>query len=478
MTKETILKGVEIINYAIDNNISLHAACIFYKKNAGYVKTIKMRMVDEQKDDLYDLFFNTYKEYLESTTKINNVEKRENVKKMEYANPTFSPNLEKALDKNSITFTENGNEATLLWCYNSKHIKTLQDLLDATEVDLSVWEVKDYAVNKWDVTSWKSGNVEISQNFQVKARLVKKVEAVIEKNLGEIFKEMIADYKPPVFNQVLSKDVTPNILEVTLFDLHLGKLAWGKESGENYDSNIARERFLTTIKTLLNDSKGFEYSRILFPIGSDFFNSDTIENTTTGGTPQDEDLRWKKTFRIGSRLLIDAINYMRAEANVPIDVIVIPGNHDYQRSYYVGEYLSAWFKDDKYVHINNGPEPRKYYKFGQVLLGFTHGSEEKEGSLPMLMASDKDSKKYWSDTKFHEWHLGHIHRKRDVVFRASKKVTNEDLGVIVRYLSSLTGTEEWHFKKGFVGSIKAGEAFIWNCNTGMKAHLNANLVIE
>ena len=96
----------------------------------------------------------------------------------------------------------------------------------------------------------------------------------------------------------------------------------------------------------------------------------------------------------------------------------------------------------------------------------------------MLMTSDKDSKKYWSDTKFHEWHLGHIHRKRDVVFRASKKVTNEDLGVIVRYLSSLTGTEEWHFKKGFVGSIKAGEAFIWNCNTGMKAHLNANLVIE
>ena len=109
---------------------------------------------------------------------------------------------------------------------------------------------------------------------------------------------MTKDYKPPILNINKIENNGDNLLEVTLFDLHLGKLAWGKESGENYDSKIACDRFLTTIKTLLEHSKGFEYSKILFPIGSDFFNSDTIENTTTSGTPQDEDLRWKKTFRI------------------------------------------------------------------------------------------------------------------------------------------------------------------------------------
>jgi len=476
MTNETILKGIEIINYAIDNKISLFSACLVKGLNSGYVKTIKIRMADEPKNDLYNQFFEAYQNYelMYSTSIVN-----QNKKNVNDSNNLISEPKQNKVENDSVSFTENGDEATLLWTYNSKHIKTLKELLEATEVDLNVWDVKDYTVNKWDVTSWKNKHPEISQNFQVKARLIKKVEEVRERMIGEIFKEMIVDYKAPILNvKPVNKPTTSNILEVTLFDLHLGKLAWGKESGENYDSTIACERFLNTIKTLLNNSKGFEYSKILFPIGSDFFNSDTIENTTTGGTPQDEDLRWKKTFRIGSRLLIDAINYMRSETNLPIDVIVIPGNHDFQRSYYVGEYLSAWFKDDKNVHINNGPEPRKYYKFGQVLLGYTHGSEEKEGSLPMLMACDKESKKYWTDTKFHEWHLGHIHRKKDVVYKPSKKTTSEDLGVIVRYLSSLTGTEEWHFKKGFVGSIKAGEAFIWNGDTGMVAHLNANLVID
>jgi hypothetical protein len=55
---------------------------------------------------------------------------------------------------------------------------------------------------------------------------------------------------------------------------------------------------------------------------------------------------------------------------------------------------------------------------------------------------------------------------------------NDDLGVTVRYLSSLTGTEEWHHKKGFVGAIKAADAFIWNDAFGLIAHLNTNLIIE
>ena len=51
---------------------------------------------------------------------------------------------------------------------------------------------------------------------------------------------------------------------------------------------------------------------------------------------------------------------------------------------------------------------------------------------------------------------------------------NEDLGVTVRYLSSLSGTEEWHNKKGYIGTHKAGEAFIWNDKSGMVGHLNFN----
>ena len=321
------------------------------------------------------------------------------------------------------------------------------------------------------------------QNFQVKARLEKKLTVARERAIGELFKEMIKNYKAPqlkVLPNVITHDKENNLFEITIFDLHLGKLAWGGETGENYDTKIARQRFLTAISTLIKRASGFQYNKILFPVGNDFFNSDTIFNTTTKGTPQDEDLRWQKTFNFGVKLLIDAINLLK-QTGVKVDVVNIPGNHDFERSYYMGEYLVAWFNNDPQVKVNNGASPRKYYRFGKVLLGLTHGSEEKEGSLPLLMASDIESKPLWSETIYHEWHVGHIHRKRDMKYSITldkDRMTNEDLGVTVRYLSSLTGTEEWHHKKGFIGAIKAGEGFIWNDEAGMVAHLNANLIIE
>ena len=89
-----------------------------------------------------------------------------------------------------------------------------------------------------------------------------------------------------------------------------------------------------------------------------------------------------------------------------------------------------------------------------------------------------EQKAAWGRTTFHEWHLGHFHKKRNINYAVFDKAQtlNEELGVIVRYLSSLTGTEEWHNKKGYVGTQKAGEAFIWNDTTGMLGHLNANFV--
>jgi hypothetical protein len=342
--------------------------------------------------------------------------------------------------------------------------------------------VAEYRVNKWDTTSWSDGFARTIQNFQVKARLIRNVAVAREKTVGEIFRDMVRTYKAPILNtQPLLPGLNKenNLFEVSIFDLHIGKLAWMGETGENYDTKIASYRFMKTIETLIQRASGFQYSRILFPVGNDFFNSDTIFNTTTKGTPQDEDLRWQKTFQVGVKLLVDAINMLK-QTGVIVDVMVIPGNHDFERSYYMGAYLEAWFNEDEQVNINNGASPRKYYKFGKVLLGLTHGGEEKESSLPLLMATDIESKPMWSETLFHEFHLGHVHRKKNINYMVLDKTrtVSEDLGVTIRYLSSLTGTEEWHHKKGFVGAIKAGEGFIWNDENGLVAHLNSNFIIE
>lgn len=485
MRKERIEKAVEIIDYAILNQISVKEA----SKKCGfadtYVKNIKAVVYENYEngtieDELFTLFDDAFKQYTQYRgfgLKKDDDKVIENKK---------SINIPYVNGEERTSYKENNNEATAEWVsgsnYPNNHIKTLDELLKILNVNLDLWKVKEHWLNKWDTTSMKYEQPITIQNFQVKARLEKNVEHFKEKVIGEIFIDMVKNYKAPVFNvqpksiNLINKE--NNLLEISLFDLHLGKLCWGQETGENYDIKIASKRFLDTIKQLIQRAGGFEYSRILFPIGNDFFNSDTILNTTTAGTAQDEDVRWKNTFQIGIKLIIDAINLLK-QTGVPVDVIVISGNHDLERSYYLGAYIEAWFNNDDMVNINNNAPLRKYYKFGKVLLGLTHGSEEKESSLPMLMANDTESKPMWSETLYHEWHVGHIHRKKDVKFTVldRSQVTTEDLGVTVRYLSSLTGTDAWHFSHGYIGAIKAGEAFIWNDEAGLVAHLNANLII-
>lgn len=483
MNKDRIESALKVINYAIQNQISVKEASVKCGYADTYVKNIKAIVYEKYEngtleDELFSLFDTAYKEY----TSNRGFGLKEDVTEVNKPSDVPTTNSQEKLN-----FTEKGDEAIIEWKsgsnYAADHIKTLAQLLKRTEVDLDLWQVKQHWVNKWDVTAIVNGFPTTIENFQVKALLEKNQRVAKERAIGEIFQEMVQNYEAPVLEVNVSKPsmlpVDNNLFEVSIFDLHMGKLAWGGETGENYDTKIARQRFMTTVETLIRRASGFEYSRILFPIGSDFFNSDTINNTTTKGTPQDEDLRWQKTFDVGVRLLVDAINLLK-QTGVPVDVVNIPGNHDFERSYYMGSYLAAWFNSDPMVRIDNGASPRKYYQFGKVLLGLTHGSEEKESSLPLLMATDIQSKPLWSETTYHEWHVGHIHRKRDVKYTVLDKsrMTNEDLGVTIRYLSSLTGTEEWHHKKGFVGAIKAGEGFIWNEQAGMIAHLNANLTIE
>jgi len=492
MTKERIEKAVEIIEYAIANQVSVKEASVKCGMSDTYVKNTKAVVFDKYEngtldDDLFNLFNDVYGSYTNVTGFVTSSKTQPSIEEPDRPKdlPVTNGESEKFEQKNY-------NEAEYTWVggqnYGSDHIRTLDQLMAASETDLSTWKVARHIVNKWDVTMKVRENDELVpktiQNWQVKAFLERNVKMVREQAIGEIFQEMIEDYKPPILplapkiESIKGGIEDKNLLEISIFDLHIGKLAWGGETFENYDVKIARKRFLDSIQKLVQRASGFNFERILFPVGNDFFNSDTMENTTTKGTQQDEDLRWQKTFRVGVRLLVDAINMLR-ETGVPVDVLVIPGNHDFERSFYMGSYLEAWFKNDAAVNINNHASPRKYYRYGNTLLGLTHGGEEKEASLPLLMATDIESKPMWSDTKFHEWHLGHIHRKRTVKYEINKsRPLNEDLGVTVRYLSSLTGTEEWHHKKGFVGSTKAADGFVWNHEFGLVAALNTNLILD
>ena len=69
-----------------------------------------------------------------------------------------------------------------------------------------------------------------------------------------------------------------------------------------------------------------------------------------------------------------AIDRLRPIA--PVQVVMVTGNHDTQRLYYLGDVLEAWFRNTKDVAVDNSPRQRKYFRYHGNLIGFTHGHNE------------------------------------------------------------------------------------------------------
>lgn len=262
---------------------------------------------------------------------------------------------------------------------------------------------------------------------------------------------------PKKFNH----DGGDKLLVPSIFDLHLGKLAWGVETGEDYDIKIASERFKTALEDLIKKTSGNKYKRILFPVGNDIYNSDKALPfaQTTSGTPQHDDARWQKMFKMGIELITQAA--IRLAEIAPVDIVTVFSNHDHERVFYLGEVLTATFYKHPCITVDNSPKVRKYYKFGCNLLGLAHGHNEKPDLLPLLMA--QEASKDWGDTWYREWLLGHLHHKKQLLSQGTKDYN----GVKVTYLTSPSSADAWHASRGFVGAIKGAEAFVYDAEEGL-----------
>tara|TARA_R110000744_G_scaffold168571_1_gene286299 strand:+ start:26673 stop:27914 length:1242 start_codon:yes stop_codon:yes gene_type:complete len=383
--------------------------------------------------------------------------------------------VQKQLLIKSINIGSQGDEVIIDTKKNSQSITSpkstriisLEDLIEASNIDTNIWEVERYIVNKWEVGSQIDGRVVVEPLFQVKAWLKKNKDIFKLEALRIEMLEEIKSYSPKVDKIKYPKFNKGQLLEINIFDLHFGKLCWGKETGDNYDTKIARERFLEAIRSIISRVKGYNIKKIVFPIGNDFFNSDNKSNTTSNNTPQDEDLRWQKTYKTGRELLIEGIDLLQVIA--PVDVIVVQGNHDFERSFYVGDAMECWYNNNPNIVVNNGANPRKHYKFGDCLITYTHGNNEKIADLPLLVASEVPG--LWASTKYREVHVGHLHHKKEIKFMS----TQEHKGMVVRFMRSLSGTDAWHNLKGYTGGVQGCEAFIWDEKEGLICQFSHNL---
>lgn len=358
------------------------------------------------------------------------------------------------------------DETTVITSH-SKTVRTLQQALATAEVDTKIWEVERFVINKWDCVAKMpaEGNKKqliATELWQVKVFLTRKVPKIVEEGV-KLFLEQVP--APRVDKIHYEKAADPYLLEVSIWDHHFGKLAWGRETGENYDLKIAEQIYSDAAFELIEKSRGFNIDKIVLPIGQDFFHVDGPNNATTAGTPQDVDGRLAKIFATGQRALVNLVDLLMGIA--PVHILWVPGNHDWYTSWYLIKVLEAHYRHTRTVTVDASEMPRKHIEYGVNLLAYTHGCDEKHGSLPAIMAGQWPQE--WARTKHREWKLGHFHKVKETHYNAAETID----GVLVRVLPSLCGTDSWHFKKGYVGGMRAAQAFLYSAKRGYAAHLNA-----
>ena len=277
----------------------------------------------------------------------------------------------------------------------------------------------------------------------------------IQRIKDECIKE-VKLYAPKYHAIETIKSEDTHLLVIDIADLHIGKLATAFETGEDYNSQIAVKRAKDGMQGILDKAKGFNIDKVLFVAGNDILHTDNTRRTTTGGTPQDTDGMWYDNFIMAKNLYIDLLEKLISFAEVK--VVYNPSNHDLTHGFFLMQLIEAHFANST-IKFNVNLLHRKAFKYGNNLIGTTHGDGAKIEHLPLLLATEFPI--LWSETKHRYIYSHHIHHKTSKDF----------IGVTFETLRSPSGSDSWHQKMGYTGVPRAVEGYIHHKEFGQIARL-------
>ena len=240
------------------------------------------------------------------------------------------------------------------------------------------------------------------------------------------------------------------VAEVAIPDHHMGRESW--ESAEE-----AKAVFLEAIAHLVRPYKRGEFDRIIFPVGNDYINWDSWNQTTTAGTPQPGGESPDTVIGVGFDTLVEGVDALSMIADV--DVVVVPGNHDWLLSHMLGVALEAWYRNAPHVSVDKDLESWKFRSGDGWLLALTHGKEpasnralkpeQLAGALPIK------APQLWASSSYREVQTGHLHHKS----KGYVPWVQDENSVTVRRLPSLA-RKNTHEKANLYQDTREAQLFV------------------
>lgn len=420
-----------------------------------------LRMIEHRQennieyDELYEILYNEQISQTEARKRLYGVKANIN-KSME--NKYEIP--ETYLDKEEFSMNSDGSHELKKFVEACEEdLKTPSKLMEMLGYDPLEWELVSSRHNRWNVYSKKDGRqVLYSVRAVVKPRKIQVTTELIKDTINKL------DFNLKIKNKSYDYTDGKYLLEIPMMDVHFNKYSEKRIVGADSNSETTWGNYLGVIEDFLSRVKGKEISKIIFPIGQDFFNTDNKNNTTTNGTPQQNDLTHDLMFEKGVDMLYKAIEMCRVIA--PIDIMYVAGNHDEHISYYATSSLKRAYDLAGISGITFDLEPkRKYFRFGNSLVGYTHGNKERK-RLETENIMQNERRKDWGECMFFEFHLGHEHHEEVM----------EKGGIKYRKINSITANDNWHYESGYVGTLRMAQAFLWHNEMGLLEIYNSPIL--
>lgn len=240
---------------------------------------------------------------------------------------------------------------------------------------------------------------------------------------------------------------------VNIADFHLNRKIWGKNGyNKDYSVGIAKEVFkdiISEVETRLKASP-YRIEKIVLNTAGDFLNSDTIQGTTTHGTPQDVDTSWQEAFLVAQELLSYAL--IKLSTIAPVYHYYVAGNHDQMSGWYLVSWLKARFDGHENIYIDDNPKVRQTICYNKNVIVLAHGDSEGNRAID-LPFNEPESRKMLSEASNVEVLLGHGHR---VEIKTKNGVRLEML-----HCACPVG-DEWTYEMGFDNSKTEATIMYYN----------------
>lgn len=220
--------------------------------------------------------------------------------------------------------------------------------------------------------------------------------------------------------------------QYTITDLHLGMLAWGEETGADWDLKIAETLILAWFAAAIRQSPDAAVA-ILAQLGDLLHHDAKTSVTPAHGHVLDADSRLQKMIRAAIRIIRRVVT-MLLEKHERVHIIMADANHDESGGAWLRELFAAFYEDEPRVTVDTSPNTYYAVEHGLTSLFYHHGHKKKIKQVDTVFAGK--FREIYGRTKFAYGHTGHLHSDELISTNLMKVERHETLAAPDAYAAN------------------------------------------